>query len=82
MGVNLVLLVVSYILSISALILACINLYKTIKISSWDDIEEEIRRRANYFEIPVQDYVEILTSSRNTWEFRRKLKKYIKRKNK
>ena len=75
MEVNLVLLVVNYILSISVLTLACINMTndaiwlpnsKNIKYNPFIDCK-----------IPVQDYVEILTSSRNLRVFRRKLKKYI-----
>ena len=76
MEVNLVLLVVSNILSISALTLACIIwLPNSINMTN-DDI-----CLPNY-EIPTQDYIEILKSSRNWRVVRRKLKKYIKRKNK
>lgn len=81
MEVNLVVLV-GYTISIIAFTLACINLYKTIKISSWDEINEGIRRDANNLEIPVHDYVEMLMSSKTSREFHRKLKKYIKCKNK
>lgn len=72
-------LVVSYILSNIALLLACINIIGGV---IWLPNSKNITHNPIDNEIPVQDYVEILTSSRNAKDFERKLKKYIKRKNK
>lgn len=75
MEVNLVLLVVSYILSISALTLACINMTND---AIWLTYSENIIYKPLIeHEIPEQDFVEMILSSRNAREFNRKLKKYI-----
>ena len=73
-------LVVSNILSISALTLACINMINDV---IWLPNSENIKYDPFIdCEIPEQDFVEILSSSRNAKDFNRKLKKYIKCKNK
>lgn len=61
--------VVSIILSISALTLACI-----IWLPLYNPFIDH--------EIPEQDFWEMFVSSRNAKDFERKLKKYIKSKNK
>lgn len=68
-------LVVSYILSNIALLMACINMIDDV---IWLPNSKNITY--NPFidhEIPEQDYVEMLLSSRNAKDFNRKLKKYI-----